>query len=103
MACVIPDTQLSDVEKACCREMAHQCGNMDMPNGHSCCQTTVKPQPSAMLKTAATITFDRIALVYVPTPEASTLLQVLAASSTIRAWRHPPPSAAFPSIEILRI
>ena len=104
MACVLPHAQLSEAEKACCREMAGQCGNMDMPNGHSCCQTTVRPQQSAMLEPAAKGTFDRLGFAYyVPRPIVSAPQPAVTASSTIRAWRHPPPPADVPSTEILRI
>jgi hypothetical protein len=36
MACLTPDAQLTAEEKACCRAMAGQCGDMG-PSGHSCC------------------------------------------------------------------
>ena len=103
MACALPDAQLSEAEKTCCREMAGQCGKMDMPNGHSCCQTTVKPQQSAMLKPAATVTFDGLVFAYLPTPLVAAPQPAVTIRSTIRAWRHPPPPAKSPSIEILRI
>lgn len=37
MACVLPGAQLTAEERACCRTMHEQCGQMDMPGSHSCC------------------------------------------------------------------
>jgi hypothetical protein len=44
MACVLPGAQLTAEERACCRTMHEQCGQMDMPGSHSCCH---KAAPSA--------------------------------------------------------
>lgn len=40
MACLLPDSTLTDEERECCRHMAGDCG--EMPSSHSCCQTIVK-------------------------------------------------------------
>jgi hypothetical protein len=44
MACMVPDAQMSAQERACCRTMSNQCGQMEMPASHGCCQ---KAPPSA--------------------------------------------------------
>ena len=103
MACLIPDAQLSEAEKSCCRRMANRCGEMGMPSGHSCCQTTVKPQQAAMLKPAPNFGHDRVTLNFVPVAVVAVPQQVLMGRSPIRPWRHPPPDPAAPTIEILRI
>ncbi len=41
MACVLPSAQLTSAERACCRKMALQCGNMEMPASHGCCSKVV--------------------------------------------------------------
>jgi hypothetical protein len=102
MACLISDAQLSEAEKACCRQMANQCASMDMPNGHSCCQTMVKPQQSAMLKPTPGFGYHRIVLDLVPVTVALPPQQVPFGNS-IRVLRHPPPNIDSPSIEVLRI
>jgi len=38
MACVLPDAHLNQAERACCKQMASQCGHMQMPMSHGCCQ-----------------------------------------------------------------
>jgi hypothetical protein len=40
MACVVPDAQMTAAERACCRMMKDQCGQMAMPASHGCCQKT---------------------------------------------------------------
>ena len=40
MACMVPDAQMSAQERACCRMMNGQCGQMGMAASHSCCQKT---------------------------------------------------------------
>jgi hypothetical protein len=40
MACMVPDAQMSAEERACCRTMSNQCGQMEMSAAHGCCQKT---------------------------------------------------------------
>jgi hypothetical protein len=40
MACMVPAGQMSAQERACCRMMIGQCGQMEMPASHGCCQKT---------------------------------------------------------------
>src|ERR1700704_590091 len=40
MACMVPNAEMSIQERACCRMMKNQCGQMGMPASHGCCQKT---------------------------------------------------------------
>src|SRR6266436_8687093 len=40
MACMVPNAAMSTQERACCRMMQNQCGQMEMPASHGCCQKT---------------------------------------------------------------
>ena len=40
MACMIPDAPMTPEERACCRMMGNQCGEMEMPASRGCCQKT---------------------------------------------------------------
>ena len=40
MACTVPSPEMSIQERACCRTMKNQCGQMEMPASHGCCQMT---------------------------------------------------------------
>lgn len=102
MACMTPDAQLTEAEQACCRAMAHQCGDMAGSSGHSCCETVVEHHDPAVLKSVPVPVVDAQILAFMPDSH------VLASSSlnpafTIEPLRHPPPGSANPSIDILRI
>jgi hypothetical protein len=45
MACMVPDAQMNPQDRACCRVMNSQCGQMEMPASHGCCHKT-PPEPS---------------------------------------------------------
>lgn len=38
MACMVPGALMTTEERACCRMMQNQCGEMEMPASHGCCQ-----------------------------------------------------------------
>jgi len=38
MACMAPNAQMTTQERACCRMMKGDCGQMEMPASHGCCQ-----------------------------------------------------------------
>ena len=40
MACMVPNAEMNAEERACCRTMHNQCGQMEMPASHGCCQKT---------------------------------------------------------------
>jgi hypothetical protein len=40
MACMVPNTEMSTQERACCCMMKNQCGQMEMPASQGCCQKT---------------------------------------------------------------
>ena len=48
MACLIPGAEMTATERECCKRMAEQCGSMEMPSSHSCCQEEIS-QPNSML------------------------------------------------------
>jgi len=48
MACLIPGAEMTEAERECCKHMAQQCGSMNMPSSHSCCQKEVS-RPTSML------------------------------------------------------
>jgi hypothetical protein len=102
MACVTPESQLTEAEQACCRAMAHQCGDMADSNGHSCCQTVVQHHDPALLKSALAPQVDT----HVDLIQVEPAVVSFSSVDTIRSSeqpRHPPPGSATPSIEILRI
>jgi hypothetical protein len=53
MACMLPDAPLTTEERACCRMMGNQCGQMEMPASHGCCHKTPPNLYDAALDTKA--------------------------------------------------
>ena len=41
VACMAPEAQMSAAERACCHIMKSECGQMQMPASHGCCQKTL--------------------------------------------------------------
>lgn len=40
MACTAPNAEMTVEERACCRMMKNDCGQMEMPASHDCCKKT---------------------------------------------------------------
>src|SRR5882672_9293328 len=40
MACMDPNAEMTTEERACCRMMKNDCGQMEMPASHDCCKKT---------------------------------------------------------------
>jgi hypothetical protein len=59
MACMVPNAEMSTQERACCRMMKNQCGQMGMPVSHGCCQKTPPSVHDNALNTKA-VTFQPI-------------------------------------------
>lgn len=99
MACLIPDAEMTDAERECCKHMAQQCGSMNMPSSHSCCQNDVS-RPTSMLQPAG---------VHIAPPVATEAAIIdLANPHILRAEisffeLHPPPESPPGTSSILRI
>jgi hypothetical protein len=102
MACMVPNAEMSNQERACCRMMKNQCGQMGMPASHGCCQKTPPSVHDNALDTKA-VTFH---------PVVGTIIWLAASelvnpASTIIRWvKHPdysPPKFPPTAISILRI
>ena len=48
MACITPNAEMTEAERECCKHMAQDCGSMEMPSSHTCCQKEVK-RPNEMV------------------------------------------------------
>ena len=51
MACMTPDAQMTVEERACCRMMKSQCGQMEMPGSNDCCKKVPAAAHDNALKT----------------------------------------------------
>jgi hypothetical protein len=78
MACAVPGAHLSSTERACCKQMKPQCGNMNMPASHGCCHKDVSA--SGYLNAMPASQFH-IAVSHAVTPNSLPILQLLAVAT----------------------
>ena len=101
MACLQPDSTLTDEERECCRQMAGDCD--EMPASHSCCKTTVRENEPYLSHSRLSISGPpQATLAILPVIQGSDLAEGIfqfAASSDAHAPPESPPSRT----SILRI
>jgi hypothetical protein len=100
MACMLPAAEMTAAEKACCRQMAGNCGQ-GMQGSHPCCKTVVSKENPALLVSSQQEQQSTLAFVAVPQSEQIILPQ-------LHEFQHPeqshsPPLVPLSSIRILRI
>ncbi len=102
MACVRADAQMSAQERACCRMMKNQCGEMQMPASHRCCNKTLQgiQQNALNAKTVALPPFIAVA-VTVAAFELST--PTSGSADWVERPQHSPPKSPPSSFSVLRI
>jgi hypothetical protein len=102
MACVVSSTEMNPEERACCRAMKNQCGQVEMPASHGCCQKTPPSVHDNALDIKA-VTFH---------PAVATVIWLAAFElvnppSTVIGWverpDYSPPESPPSTISILRI
>ena len=102
MACMVPDGAMSAQERACCRMMKNQCGQMEMPASHGCCQKTPLGVRDNALDTKVT-TFHPIAAPIV----WLAAFELVNPTSSVTGWvehlEDSPPQSPPSSIPVLRI
>ncbi len=102
MACMIPGAQMSTEERACCRMMQNQCGQMEMPASHGCCQKTPPNVYDNALDTKAVALHPVVVnVIWLASPE------LLNPASSVSEWvehhDYSPPQSPPSTISILRI
>jgi hypothetical protein len=103
MACMVPDAQMSAEERACCRAMSNQCGQMEMSASHGCCQKSplLSVRDNALDTKAESFRLFVAPVIWLPAPELAN-----SASATTGGVEHPdysPPNSPPATISILRI
>ena len=102
MACMAPDAQLSAPERACCRKMSKQCGHMEMPASHGCCQKTSPNLYNNSLSTRA-VTFHPVVATVFYLATSKWLTPVSLATEWVERPDYSPPESPPSSVPILRI
>jgi hypothetical protein len=103
MACMVPNAEMSTEERACCRMMKNQCGEMDnMPASHGCCQKT----PLGILDNALNTKAGSFHPLVAPAVWLAAF-ELVKPPSTVIGWiQHPdysPPKSSPSAISVLRI
>ena len=102
MACFLPDAQMTQAERECCRHMAEQCGKMQMPSSHSCCETVVVPGPVSLVTAIHSLAVDlSVVPHFAVQPDAA--LASPADWSALVSSVHSPPESPPSTSQILRI
>ena len=102
MACMLPTATLSAEEQACCKEMANQCGQDQMPSSHPCCKTVGPTDHHAIAKSSFELIRESQTLYQVqPIVQVAETLRL--ATANFAAVEHAPPEPPPPSIDLLRI
>lgn len=102
MACMLPDSALTSEERECCRDMANDCGQMDMPSSHSCCKITVHDIDSYLINARFTADHSQPAVALLLNGNDIPLPAVLSQAKFL-AQGHSPPTSPPETISILRI
>ena len=102
MACMLPWNVMTAQEKACCRRMAHRCGDHTMPSSHSCCKTVGSPEQVAVARSSFRQT-PQVDFVYLmhPTVASGDMMHQRVIRSSVPG--HSPPENPPASPNVLRI
>lgn len=102
IACTIPDAQMSPQERTCCHTMKDQCGQMEMPASHGCCQKTPPSIHDNALVTKI-VAFHPITLTGIWRTTSELLNQNSAVTGWVERPDYSPPKSPPSTISILRI
>jgi hypothetical protein len=101
LACMMPDALLSNEERECCKNMANECGQMEMPASHSCCKV-VGPQIDSYVSNSRFPTIHPApAVTLLVAGDENPLTNVTVAKSPFLGYS--PPVSPPDTISILRI
>jgi hypothetical protein len=102
MACMVPDVQMNAEERACCRAMKNQCGQMDMSASHGCCQKTPASVHDNALDTK-TIVFHPVVAPVIWLAAFELANPTIVVAEWIDRSEYSPPNSPPSTISVLRI
>jgi len=101
LACMMPDALRTDEERECCKNMANECGQMEMPASHSCCKVVGPQADSYVINSRFPNIHPAPAVSLLVAADESPLTNVTVARSP--SLGHSPPVSPPDTISILRI
>ena len=102
MACMLPNAEMSTQERACCRMMKNQCGQMGMPASHGCCQKAPPSVHDSALDTKA-VTFHPVIVPVILLAASELVNPTSAVAGWVEHTDYSPPKSPASTISILRI
>ena|ERR1700682_4356268 len=102
MACLAPNAEMSTQERACCRVMKNQCGQMEMPASHGCCQKVPPSVHDNALDTKA-VTFHPVVVPIIWLAAVELVNPAAAVTEWVEHSDYSPPNSPPSTISILRI
>jgi hypothetical protein len=102
MACMAPNAQMTTQERACCRMMKNQCGQMEMPASSNCCTKAPADDRNNALKTD-TASSHPAAFAAIRVSSFELLTPQSAGNGWVQRPEHSPPKSPPSAIAILRI
>jgi len=101
MACMMPDALLTIEERECCKNMADDCGGMEMPASHSCCKVVARQIDSYLIASRfPTVHLAPAAALFVAVQGNPLEINVVLTSPP---FHGPSPPVAPDTISILRV
>ena len=103
MACLAPEAQMTPAERACCRMMKSECGQMTaMPGSHKCCNKIPQALNETALKTG-TVAVHPLKVAVLLDHSFCDLTPRSAGADWVRRPELSPPRGQPSTITILRI
>lgn len=102
MACMVSDVQMNADERACCRAMNSQCGQMEMSASHGCCQKAPKSAQDNALDTKV-VTHHPVAATVIWLTAAESLNLRAFTTASLEHLDSSPPQPPPSSVSVLRI
>ena len=102
MACMSADAQMSADDRACCRMMKSDCGQMEMPTSHDCCKKTSGTLQDMAIRSDS-VSFHPLVATTVSLSAFDLLPPHDAASGWIPRPEHSPPKPPPSIISALRL
>src|SRR5258707_4324056 len=102
MACRVPNAEMNSQERACCRMMKNQCGQMEMPASHGCCQKAPRSIHDNALDTKA-VTLHRVLVPVSWLAAFGLVTPTISVTAWVEQPEDSPPKSPPSTISILRI
>lgn len=102
MACMRVDAQMSAPERACCRMMKNQCGDMQMPESHGCCHKSLQSVDQNALQ-ARSVALRPFSAILVTMAAFDLLVPHSVSAEWVESPQYSPPKSPPSSVSVLRL